>query len=459
MNINNYSPVTYIKNFFLTGHERSIRAKKNIVLSLIIKGISMATSFVAVPLTLNYVDSSTYGVWLTLSSLVAWFVFFDIGLTQGLRNKFAEAKAAGNDQLAQIYVSTTYAILGLIFVTVWIIFIVINKYLSWPDILNIPKTMGSEVSFLAVVIFTYFCLSFVFKIITSILLADQQPSASSLIELCGQVLSLIFIIILVKTTKGSLLKLGFALCISPLFVLIAANIILFRKKYRKYSPSFKKVRISHIKDLFNLGIIFFLIQIASIIQFQTANIIIARNFSTSDVTAYNIVYKYFGILYMVFSIFLTPFWSASTEAFHKGDISWIRSSMKRYTQLNIVMLLGSFIMLFFSDLLYRLWLGEGKVIIPFSLSLWGCVYYNIMIFGSKYVQFLNGISALRIQFLSSLVSPILYIGIVLILIKYFNLGVYSLFIGAVISSFNGYILAPIQYHLVINKKKEGIWIR
>src|SRR5690606_17501674 len=106
-----------------------------------------------------------------------------------------------------------------------------------------------------------------------------------------------------------------------------------------------------------------------------------------------------------------------------------------------------------------LWLGEGKVSIVFSLSLWGFIYYNVMMYGGKYVQFLNGISALRIQFITSVISPLLYLVVVLVLIKYFHVGVYSIFIGAILASFNGYILAPIQYHMVVNKKKGGIWVK
>ena len=49
--------------------------------------------------------------------------------------------------------------------------------------------------------------------------------------------------------------------------------------------------------------IFFIIQIAGIIQYETANIIIAQILVLHDVTSYNIVYKYFGIINMVFLYF------------------------------------------------------------------------------------------------------------------------------------------------------------
>lgn len=455
----NSEPVQFFMKFITKGHERSVRAKKNIFSSLIIKGLSILISFLLLPITLSYVDASEYGIWLTLSSIVGWFVFFDVGLTHGLRNKFAEAKARGNDDLAQIFVSTTFAILAIIFLAIWIIFLVVNNFLDWSKILKVSSSMHTEVSTLAVIVFTYFCLSLVLRIITTVMLADQRPAGSSFINLIGQIISLAIIFILVKTTEGSLVKLGLALCISPLAVIIIANLFLFNGIYQRYKPSLKKVKFSYARELFSLGAVFFVIQLAVIIQFETANIIIARNFGTADVTSYNVVHKYFGMLNMVFAIFLTPFWSASTEAFQKGDFQWIRNGIKRYNQLNVVLVIAGFVMLAFSSFVYRVWLGEGTVEIPFILSLFGFLFFNTSMFGGKYVSFLNGISALRIQFIACLISPFIFIALVLLFIKVLHMGVYALYIAGIAANFNTFILAPIQTNQVLNKGKRGIWIR
>jgi O-antigen/teichoic acid export membrane protein len=452
-------PALYVIDFFTKGHERSVRAKKNIISSFFIKGLSISISLITLPLTLNYVNSSSYGIWLTLSSIVAWFGFFDIGLTQGLRNKFAEAKATGNHELAQTYVSTTYAVLGIIFSAIWVIFIIANKYLDWSKILNVSEDMQADISILALIVFTYFCLTFVLKIITTILFADQESAKASFIEVLGQLLSLCIIFTLVKTTQGSLMRLGLALCISPVVVYLTANLILYRGRYKQYAPKISKVDFVHTKGLFNLGLVFFLIQFAGIVQYQTANIIIARLFSVADVTSYNVVYRYFGVLNMVFSIFLLPFWSASTEAFHKNDIQWIRNGIKKYNILNLLFILGGIIMLVSSSTVYRLWLGEGKVNVAFTLSFWGFIYFNVILYGGKYVSFLNGISALRIQFIACAASPLLYVGLAILLIKYFHLGVSSLFIASIAANFNAFILAPLQYYKIIVQKKKGIWLR
>mgnify|MGYP001247395262 CR=1 FL=1 len=457
MGIKQIAQISFLKNYFTKGHERSIRAKKNIAATIVIKGFSIVISLVFVPLVLNYVNSAQYGIWLTLSSIVGWFSFFDIGLTQGLRNKFAEALARGDHNAAQIFVSTTYAILGIVFFGVWLLFLIVNNFLDWSSILKVPKEMQSEVSILAMMVFTYFCIAFVLRIITTIFLADQKPAKSSLIDLLGQIASLTFIFILVKTTEGSLIRLGIALCVSPVIVLLAANLVSFSGTYKVYRPTFAQVNFAHAKSLINLGVKFFIIQVAGIIQFHTANIIIARNFGTDDVTAYNIVYKYFGVLNMVNTIFIAPFWSASTEAYLKNDIAWIRNGIRKYNLLNILLFVAGLLMLIFSGTVYRLWLGEGKVLIPFSLSLWGFIYFNVILYGTKYVSFLNGINALKIQFIASTISPVLYLIVAISLIKYSNMGVYALFVASVVANFNAIILAPLQYYFIINKQKKGIW--
>jgi O-antigen/teichoic acid export membrane protein len=208
-----------------------------------------------------------------------------------------------------------------------------------------------------------------------------------------------------------------------------------------------------------LGLLFFIIEIAYVIQFETANVIIARNFGTTQVTAYNIVYKYFGLLNMVFTIFLTPFWSASTEAFLKKDIGWIKNGIKKYNLLNILLAGVGVVMLILSEPVYNLWLGKGTKSIEWTLSLWGFLYFNVTIFGSKYVNFLNGISALRLQLYTSLVSPILFLGVALFLIKYYHMGVNALFIAPIIANVNGFILAPLQYYQIIYRNKKGLWIK
>ena len=84
------SAFTFLNSVINKGHKRSVKAKKNILASFLIKGGNIAISLILVPLTIHYVNPTQYGIWLTLSSIIGWFAFFDIGFGNGLRNKFAE---------------------------------------------------------------------------------------------------------------------------------------------------------------------------------------------------------------------------------------------------------------------------------------------------------------------------------------------------------------------------------
>ena len=183
--MNYFNPKQFIfnLNIITKGHERSVNAKKNILASLIIKGCSILISLFLVPLTIHYLNPTRYGIWLTLSSIIGWLGFFDIGFGNGLRNKFAQSIAMGKHEQARVYVSTTYAILSIIIASVLILFFLINPFLDWSRILNTPGSMSGELSILALIVFVFFCLQFVLQLITTVLTANQQPAKASLFNL------------------------------------------------------------------------------------------------------------------------------------------------------------------------------------------------------------------------------------------------------------------------------------
>ncbi|MDR3668337.1 MAG: polysaccharide biosynthesis C-terminal domain-containing protein [Ignavibacteriaceae bacterium] len=440
--------------FFKTGHERSVQAKKNIIGLVISKGISIIVSLLLVRLTINYVNASNYGIWITLSSIIAWMSFFDIGFGNGLRNKFAVAKATGNETNARIYISTTYAILSIIFTIVWIIFFGVHFFVNWSYVLNAPREMADNLSTLAIIVFSYFCLQIVLKTINTVLIADQKPARSSYLDMAGQVLTLIIIYTLTRTTKGSLINLGLTLGFAPILVMIISTIWFFRNSYKQYAPSFKYVKFAYAKDIMQLGYRFFIISIASIILYQTSNIIIAHLFGPEQVTPYNIAYKYFGIITMVFGIIIAPFWSAFTEAWTKKDILWIRMIVKKLKYMWIFLTICTILMLTVSDTVYKLWIGN-KMAVPFSISIVLSIYVIITVWNTIFSYFINGIGKIQLQLYSAIWCAVINIPLAIILGK--NFGISGVIFSTVILSFINSIWITIQYNKVISNNAVGIW--
>ncbi|HMI77926.1 MAG TPA: oligosaccharide flippase family protein [Ferruginibacter sp.] len=447
-------------NFFTKGHQRSLEAKKNIIGSLLIKGISIAIGLILVPLTIHYINPSQYGIWLTLSSMIAWISFFDIGFTHGLRNKFAEAKAKGDKEVARTYISTTYYYISAIFILLWVILMFVNQFISWHSLLSLPPDMESEVSKLAMLVFTYFCLQFIFRVINTILTADQQPAKASLIDMLGQLFALAVIFAMTKFTTGSLLYLGLAVGVAPTFILLAANIYFFNTKFKDYRPSLKFVKKEYAKDIMKLGLKFFVLQIAAIIQFETSLFIIAHYFGTEEVTNYNIAFKYFSVLQMVFMILLSPLWSGVTDAYNSGETAWIKNAVKKYLVMLIPFLVTGLIMLVAADKVYELWIGKNVVHIDFNISLLCLLFFSTTMFASIFVNVINGIGTLQIQFYASIGGPVCFFILSMLFIKYFHWGVQSVILSSILANVFGYIIAPIQFYNIFYKKsKARIWYR
>lgn len=436
--------------------------KKHALFSLLLRGVSMLVSFLLVPLSISFVGKEQYGIWLTISSIIAWLTLLDIGLGYGLRNNLVKAFSSGKFKLAKIYVSTTYVVLTCFIILILVLFFIIEPFLNWTSILNISPELSIGIRKVIVIIFVYFCMSFLLKIVNSILYASQKAAFSSIIDTGGQFLSLLTVYMLAKYVDGSLLYLCIAMCLMPALFALFFNLRLFKGKYRSIAPSVKYFRVWSIRQLLGLSLKFFIIQIAAVIQYQTANIIIAKSFSIVDVTAYNITVKYFSILTIFLGLIVAPLWSAITEAYNREDFKWIRNVVRKYLFITSVLMFASVVLLFAADTVYHIWIdrwvGGEDVLIPFSLSFWCMMYTIFSLPGFVFVNVLNGIGAVKIQFILSLITPILYVILCVILISYFKLGVYSVFIASIISNVNGFIIAPIQYMKIFIYNKKGIWI-
>ena len=255
------------------------------------------------------------------------------------------------------------------------------------------------------------------------------------------------------------MKLCLALCLPPIIIIVAYNIYLYKGKYKQIAPSYKDINFKLVRDLFTFGLKFFVIQIAVIVLYQTSNFLMIRYYGPDAVTKYNIAYKYFFTLNMIFAIAINPIWAAVTDAIAKGDKQWIQNVFKKY----VFMMLGfmglAMIMLFASNYVYRLWMGDAMGEIPFVLSAIVCIYVCITLCGSLMAMFLNGAGYLKLQFINCTIAPFIFLGLSYIFIHVLNLGVYCIPLAIIISCFYSYIISPLQCFLVFFRNKKGLWVK
>lgn len=444
-----------IRDWITNGNQRSVLIKKNIIASLLLKGIAILISLQIVPLTINYVNPTQYGIWLTLSSLLAWFFFFDIGLTHGFRNRFAEAKAKGDIETARVYVSTTYASLSIMFIIMMLAVTILDLFIDWSDILKIDASYKDELSRVFFIIVSFFGLHFVLATFTTMLTADQKPAISSFMSVLGQAIALMVIYILTLiNTSGNLIHLAFISSGIPVIVILIASIIAFNTKYKYVKPSFKYIRFSKVKDILGLGVNFFIITTSMLFIFNLMNVIISRELGPDSVTEYNIAYKYFNVVHMVFNIILVPFWSAFTDAYVRKDFIWMHRASKRLNYIWLTTIPILVIMCILAKWFYNLWIGD-TVIISNEINISVSVYMIALMFGGVSMHLINGIGKLRIQLIIYISFAFIAYPLMTYMCKLW--GISGLLITpSVVFALQG-LLGHIQINKIIKGTAKGLW--
>lgn len=448
----------FITRRLFEGSERSRRTKKNIVALFVLRGAGILVNLLLVPLTLNYLNPSGYGIWLILSSTIGWVGMLDIGLGNGLRNEFARALALGDRESARIAVSTTYACVGTIVVALLALFFATNPFLRWAAILNAPTAMEGELARLAGSVFVFFSLRLLFGLIGTVLLADQKPAFSALLEVVNNGLALGVVYVLTLVSQGSLFLLGSLVSLVAAAVPLAANVYLFRGRYRDFAPSIRFVRRDRARELVGVGIQFFLLQISGVVIFTSANLIVGQLFGTEQVTTYNIAFKYYGVALMGFTVLLTPFWSAYTEAYTRMDVRWIAMTRRKLILSFGVLAVVLVVMTLAAPHAYAIWVGKA-IRVPLLLSLSMGAYVLIVAWSSIFAYFVNGTGKIRLQLW---VAPVMALAVVPLAILFstrLSLGPAGVMIAICAALSPGCVLWPIQMRRILAGRATGVWTR
>lgn len=443
-----------VNRFTSPDNQRSKLVKINILLGIGIKGMSILASLLLVPLTISYINSELYGIWLTLSSVIHWIGFFDIGFGNGLRNKLSESIALGKFKKGRIYVSTTYMVMTCIFMTVGLFSLFGAKYVNWSSLLNVSQQFNDMLVSVARILLVAFSLQMILKLIQNVLQAYQLNALASLLDALSNIFALVFIYILTLTMAPAMSYIALVFSLSPLLVLFWASVYFYCGKFKKVAPRLGYVRYRFVKDIFNLGGEFFIIQIASLVLYQMINILISRLCGPEQVTNYNVAYKYLSVALMVVNIILAPLWSAFTDAYVKRDIQWMKNIYRRLMKMFLLSSICIVMMVVISPWIYQLWIGDN-VSIRIDVSILVGIYILIAVWGNIHGTLINGMGKIRFQLWYSVAIMLFFLPLALLLGNALNL--VGILLSMILVNVPGIIGGRYQVIRLINGQAKGIW--
>lgn len=449
--------INSVKDKLLGNSGRTSLIKKNVLASFFIKAWTALVQLLLVPLTLSCLGVYENGVWLTIGSILLWIDNLDIGLGNGLRNKLAIYMARDDINKAREMVSSTFAMLVIIIIPSAILMIVGELFTDNYHLLNVDHSKVPQLDIILLVTTILVCMTFVFKFLGNFYMGLQLPAINNLIGCLGNTLILLGTFIVYKSGCHSMLLIALVNTGAPLLVYLICYPITFAGRYKMLSPSLRLVTVSAIRELFSLGIKFFLLQIPAIILFFTSNILISHLFSPSMVTPYQIAHRYFTVTMTLFTIICVPYWTATTDAYERKDFSWIKKANKTLNKIMLFILVIIAVMTILSESVYHIWIQE-KAYIPFSITLISAVYQFVILLSMRYSFVLNGIGALHLQLVFTMVAAIMYLPLAIFVGKTTH-NINDLLIVMCLVHLPGLIINYIQYHKIIKGQATGIWIK
>ena len=444
-----------LQSFVNSGSERSRNVKKNAVGSLLIKVFSMVIDFAKVPILLSYLDSERYGLYVTIASIVYWTHNFDFGLGTGLRYKLTSAISNFDYGYGKRLVSTAYYSMSGIMTILLLILLPVIVLLNWNNLLNTTLIPNQELILCVSVVLVVFVVQFILELITYVLQAYQRAAFSSLFKPLANLATLIVILLLKVFSHDSLLYACFAMTIPIVVVLLVSNIVLLSHRCKDVSPSIKQYDKSCLKDIYSLGLKFFVSQSANLIVFQSATFLISHYVSPSGAAAYNTAYTYFGAIVIFNTMMLIPFSAAVTDAYVKGDYLWLRNSIKQINKVSIMLTLLSVIVLAISPIVFKFWIGDS-LNISWALRIAMTIYFVLNIWTVPYSSFISGVGKMQVAMTSAIFKMILYIPVAIFMVK--TLGTPGIMLSIIlVNTLPNNILYTIQYNKIVNRTAKGIW--
>jgi len=434
---------------------RSSLLVKNILVSFLIKGWSAIVILLLVPVTLHCLGEYKNGVWLTISSILLWIDNMDIGLGNGLRNKLATYMAQGDGHRARKLISSTFAMLSIIIIPTLLVLLLLIHFGNTYQFLNVSPSKIVNLDQVLMVTVSMVCMTFIFKLVGNFYMGMQLPAVSNLLIALGQTLALVGTYIVYLSGSHSLMHIALVNTGASLVVYLLSIPVTFYIKYPHLRPSFGLIDLNEAKSVTSMGIQFFIMQISSLILFATANILISKLFSPSMVTPYQITYRYFSLMMVVFTVVCMPFWNATTDAYARGDMEWIRQADKKMKIMTTAIFIILIFMVAVSQFVYDHWIGDD-VHIDIRMTIAMATYIFILIYSMRYSYFINGIGTLRLQIILTTGAAFVFIPLAYAVTKQTHNIIWFMVVMCAVN-LPGVIVNRIQFYKLIHGQATGIW--
>lgn len=388
------------------GRERYRRAALSALSGVSGRILTMALSLVTVPLTLNYLGPERYGMWLTISSMIALLSFTDLGLGNGLLNAVTRTVARGEITEARRQISSALVMLAAFAAVIAGLFAVCYPAVPWARVLAVSSPQAIAEAGPAVAVWVaLFLMGLPLSVAIQVRLARQEGYIVHLTAGAGSLVAVVGLVIVILGRQG-VPFLVLAMGGPPLIAAMVNGLVLFKRDAPELRPTLGLAQRRTAVRLLRTGFLFFVLQVAMAVAFTSDTLVVAQLIGPTAVAEYGIAYRLFMIPGAIVAIALSPLWPAYGEAIAQGDIRWARSTLVRSIKAGLLISIPvSAALVAFGQPIIELWVGTS-VNPPFLLMLGLGIWVVLSTVGNAIAMLLNGAHEIRLQAAAAVVMAV-----------------------------------------------------
>lgn len=408
----------------LTKKDNDSILKRNVLMSFLIKGMSLVLGFFSYPLYIRYFNNEgVLGIWLTILSIMSMIITFDLGLGNGLRNKLVKPLLENdtkkqNELITSTYISSFLMSLSILLVATVLIFTLdINMLLGIsPEIIS-PIVLRISV----LIVISSICIEFSLKNVTVILQALQKQALANSFALISTLCLMLFAaIIQIPGNEAKLTSISIAYFCVINIPLIVGTIIVWKKYFPNYRLKKNDFTKAATKEVMSLGLGFFVIQMMLLAINSTNELLISNFYGSSTTVLYTDYNKLIQVVISLFATITLPYWSMVTKMKETNDVNGIKKLIKRLLLFVAVFtVLLVLIGVFFQPLL-DIWLGSNTIPVDFKILLFFLLYAFFWIIAVSFGAIANGLSIIKAQLVLYIAAAVVKISCSVIFGKVFG---------------------------------------
>lgn len=368
---------------------------KNISGAFVFKGLGMLLSFFSMPIYMDFFENKlVLGVWFTILSTSNWIFMFDIGIGNGLRNCLTRELVRGDKKRIKTYISSAYILITAIAVVLLCIGSLMIGYVNWNDFFNISESVVSRATLNTTVriIYAGIVLQFIFKMVVYILYALQKSAVNNMIAFLTSLFQFMAVILLPSLSiSENLIRLAVVFIVSSNLLYMVVTVFAFRNEQIKgCGVSLKYFETDAALKTVNIGVLFLWTQILHLLISLTDDFLVTKFTSPKYEVYFSIYNRLFSLVGTLFTLALTPVWSAVTKAQEERDYLWVRKIYRFANRAVLLGVAGELLIILVMQFVVNIWLGSHAIQVDYTYALIFAVYGSIMLFQSVQETFAYG---------------------------------------------------------------------